>query len=258
MGNIFNKKLSEDNYIFNVIEVNEIRHNATKNVLEDLSKLSLYHIDQLADEYFNNNNDQILVDNNNINTVSQNASDIEYEKEAKREAYKTELILYEVHKQLKRRYGDKIVDTPKWYWNNVGGTYCRIAILAFTMNEYLALWGTNIQQTGFSGYYSSMDVYDIMVTGKMYSFYAESKSSNPVIYTPDDKISYLKRNTSKVYKLEPYTYMIDLGQGTITPSFWNGIIAPFIFNNQDWKSLLGQMDVPFDLIKQELYDKITK
>lgn len=255
MGSFFSKKADviEPKFIFNALEVNEIRQKSTQKALDRLSKLSFQELDKEAAEYFDNSKDQILVEGKDVNVYKEN-TDKQYDIEAKRNAYQVEMILNEVHKGLKERYGDKIVNTLKWYWNNVGGTYCRIAILAFTMHEYIALWGSNISQTGFSGYYPSMDVYDIMVTGKMYSFEADSKRSNPTIYTPDDKISYLKRSTSKVYQLEPYTYMIDLGQGQIASSFWSGVIAPFLFNNQDWRSLFGQISVPFERLEYELYN----
>jgi hypothetical protein len=158
-------------------------------------------------------------------------------------AYRTEQVLAAVHAALKAAYPQHVVDRPVWIWNNVGGIYARMAILACGLSEYVALFGTNVPQQGFSGYHTGMDVWDIMVTGSMWSYGAASTAANPLRYTPGERVSVLPRRETRYYTMDAFTYMIDYGRGSIARAFWQGILAPYFFINHDWESLKTQLGV---------------
>ena len=158
-------------------------------------------------------------------------------------AYRTELVLAAVHAALKAAYPQAVVDRPIWIWNNVGGIYARMAILACGLHEYVALFGTNVAQQGFSGYHAGMEVWDIMVTGAMWSYGASAMAANPLRYTPGGRVSVLSRSETRYYTMDAFTYMIDYGRGTIARAFWQGILAPYFFINHDWESLKTQLGV---------------
>jgi hypothetical protein len=146
-----------------------------------------------------------------------------------------------VHQALKERYPEHITTTLEWgNWNNVGTTFERIAIASCSTSEYVAFWGTNLPQTGFSGRYPHMEVWDIMMTGKMRSFGAAAAESNAITYEASEhRLSYLAPDSTRVYDLGPQTYMLDYGRGAIVTSFWQGVIRP-AFGNSDWGSAWGQ------------------
>lgn len=43
--------------------------------------------------------------------------------------------------------------------------------------------------------------------------------------------------------MDAYTYMIDYGRGAIPAAFWEGVIAPYLFTNEDWESFKTQLGV---------------
>jgi hypothetical protein len=155
-------------------------------------------------------------------------------------AFRTEIILDRIQQILMEKNPDKILENSDWSWNNVGDIYGRIKILYCSMNEYVALFGTQLPQEGFSGVYSSMFVYDIMVTGEMKSHGNSSEDAFPMTYRAGD-ISLLKKADSRFYNMGKYTYMIDYGRGNIATAVPQGIIEPYLFSNHDYASLRDQL-----------------
>ena len=82
-----------------------------------------------------------------------------------------------------------------------------------------------------------MDVYDIMLAGRMISY--SPKVEAPREYLPGD-ISLLSKGVTRTYTLDHYTYMIDYGRGNIAFAFNQGVIGPW-FNNHDNESLKVQL-----------------
>jgi C-8 sterol isomerase len=148
-----------------------------------------------------------------------------------------------VHAALKAAYPRHIVDQPTWLWNNVGGVFGRMAIISCSLTEYVVLFGTSTPQSGFSGYYTGMDVRDIMITGTMQSFGASPTAANPLVYTAEGRQSLLERKDTRYYTMDAYTYMLEYGHGSIPSAFWQGIIAPYLFTSHDWTSLRDQLGV---------------
>lgn len=221
-------------YAFQPERLESIRADATARVLAQLDSLSPQQLERDARAYFESSGSAA-----GLGTPPSDVAGADLENMVL--AYRAEMVINTVYHALKNAYPREIVDAPLWVWNNVGGVFARMAILSCSVSEYLAVWGADLPQAGFSGYYPEMEVYDIMMLGKMRSYGLRSRQSNPVIYTPGGRISVLKKRETRQYNFDSYTYMMDYGRGTIPAAFWQGIIAPYIFTSHDWDSLFGQL-----------------
>ena len=85
-----------------------------------------------------------------------------------------------------------------------------------------------------------MDVYDIMLKGKMVSYENYPAGALPLTYLSGD-VSLLKKGVTRYYSMESDTYMIDYGRGQIAMSFWAGVIAPAFYTSHDFKSMKDQL-----------------
>jgi hypothetical protein len=212
----------ESQFTFDAGELNQLREKATLEVDEFFSNTSQKVLSELAVSYFHQN---------------------EYKYGSPADllsAYRAETIIYRLHELLKVRYPGEILDELVWVWNNVGGIYARLAVVSCSMSEYIAFFGTPLEQTGYSGEYPYMDVYDIMISGEMYSHGPSSGEGFPQTYLEGD-VSLLKRNESRVYKMGKFSYMLDYGRGFVPAALWQGIIAPYLFVNHDSQSAKEQL-----------------
>lgn len=151
------------------------------------------------------------------------------------ETFKTELILTATYLVIKNCYGDAILNNPEWAWNQVGGIKARIRVMYASMHEYIALFGVNLAERGFSGLYDKMDVWDVMVCGRMLSYSNDPQGAIPRTYELGS-YSYLEKGVSRYYTMDDLTYMIDYGRGFIPAAFGQGVIEPALFVDHDWKS----------------------
>ena len=163
------------------------------------------------------------------------------------ESYKTDLVNAFVLKEFKERYPHLIFDKSKWMFNSVGGIYANMIILYCSPTEYIVLWGTTLRADNkFSGYYSFMNEFDVMVRGTMESHDVDAPGHASVIYRPiiQDGVESHTVDTSNLipknvrsYNLDAHTYMVSYAQGNIVKAFLPGAIMPGIFVNQDWGGL---------------------
>lgn len=154
-------------------------------------------------------------------------------------AQRFEALYANVHRRLREVYGDKILENPVRVINNVGGIYAIMEIYYCGTKEYLALFGTLLEQTGYSGSYSFMNVFDIMVDKTMVSHGIHKNTTVPVSYGPDE-ISFLPRKERRIYWMEAGAIMIDVGQGFTLPGVVDGVLRPYR-NNGDVRSLVDQL-----------------
>lgn len=154
-------------------------------------------------------------------------------------AHRYEGIAKILHRKLREVYGNKILPHPVRVINNVGGIFATMEIYNCSTREYLAGFGTMLEQTGYSGRYPYMKVWDIMVDGEMVSHGIEKNTSLPVTYGPGD-VSLLKKKERRIYTMTPGAMMIDYGRGFIVPAFNQGVILPYK-GNADWPSFKEQI-----------------
>ena len=132
-------------------------------------------------------------------------------------------MLKRVEELIKEEYSIAVRDEGIWTFNSVGGSLAEIKILFCSMNEYVSIWGAPMPTNGFSGRYKKMDVWDIMLDGKMESYapgeHEVTKYENGV------KDSFLPRGKGVHYRLlEGGAYMIDYGRGNLISSLNDGVI----------------------------------
>lgn len=216
-GHPVQKKNSD--FIFSPEELNQIGKQAVAEVDEDFARIRESVLIELANSFYG----------------QQKVTDAE-----KVSAYRTEVILDRTIQLLKQRYPQYITQKPVWVWNNVGGVFARMTILFCSFGEYLALFGSPMRQSGFSGEYHHMDVYDIMLQGKMVSYENYPSGALPLTYLSGET-SLLKKGVTRYYSMEPDTYMIDYGRGQISRALWQGVIAPAFYTSHDYKSMKDQL-----------------
>lgn len=124
---------------------------------------------------------------------------------------------------LQEQYPGKIRGELQWHYNYTGGTLGQMAIVYASLNEYILIFGTPIGAEGFSGRYSSMDVYDCMFAGEMRT-YMEGELT-PTVYLPGD-MALLERHKAKGYSMAPGTWMLEYTRGNTLFSLPQGLFAP--------------------------------
>ncbi len=129
---------------------------------------------------------------------------------------------------LETKYPGKIRHELQWHFNWTGGTLGQMAIVYASLNEYILIFGSPIGSEGFSGRYSSMDVYDCMFAGEM-TTYMEGQIERTV-YLPGD-MAVLERHKGKGYTMTPGTYMLEYTTGNTLFSLPTGLFAPFNVTN---------------------------
>jgi len=154
-------------------------------------------------------------------------------------AHRFEGIAKSVHERLRNIYKDKILEHPVRVINNVGGMWAVMEIYNCSTTEYVALFGSMFPQKGYSGLYPFMEVYDIMVDGKMVSHGIETDTTLPVTYEAGE-ISLLENSERRIYALETGAMMIDYGRGFIPAAMDQGIFTPYK-NNKDFASMRDQV-----------------
>jgi hypothetical protein len=166
-------------------------------------------------------------------------------------SHRFEGIAKNVHQKLREIYGNKILSKPVRVINNVGGIRAVMEIYNCSLNEYLALFGTILPQNGYSGSYGHMEVYDIMVDGQMISHGIEKETTLPYTYGPGE-ISLLEKNDRRLYGMSEGSWMIDYGRGFIPPALWEGVLLPYMSNNDSasMKDQLGQCAKSFFKVKR--------
>ena len=128
-----------------------------------------------------------------------------------------------IMQRLEERYPGKIRGELQWHFNYTGGTLGQMVIVYASLNEYILIFGTPIGAEGFSGRYSSMDVYDCMFAGEMRT-YTEG-DLQPTVYLPGD-MAVLERHHAKGYSMMPGTWMLEYTRGNTLFSLPQGLFAP--------------------------------
>lgn len=145
--------------------------------------------------------------------------------------------LIAAYEEFRKYYPELILENPIWSFNCVGGAFAEILIIYCSLNEYVVLWGSPLETMGHSGYYPKLDIYDVMLSGEMYSHLPGNKVDT---FRVSD-VSLLKKGQRRYWRLSENngegTYMIDYARGSI-PSLYKDL---FIIGHRritgDWKSI---------------------
>ncbi len=156
-------------------------------------------------------------------------------------------MLDEAQRRLHAAYPELITGPEEglWVFNSVGGSLEEIKLLFCSPSEYMALWGAPVDTNGFSGRYWGMDVWDIMLDGKMVS-YAPGGDHQTTTFANGggdastggvQQTSLLERGIGKHFTLQQGGYMIDYGRGDLVSSLIPGAILGHTYVTGDSYSL---------------------
>jgi len=161
-----------------------------------------------------------------------------------------------IHKRFMLAYPKLVLKNPDWGLNNVGGIYARQLIMMINFKEYICIWGAELAQSGFSGYYPHLNEGDVVISGLLKSAEFNSEESLIATYKFGDT-SELKNGRGRHYILSEGCYMISYGLHKNTQMwrvFYNGLIMPYLFQNGDTKSFLIQLgDSTRSILKWIIY-----
>ncbi len=155
-----------------------------------------------------------------------------------------------MRQELEKRHPGKIASSLKWTFNAAGNVVANIAVVYAAPNEYVAFFGTPIGDTGFSGYYTSADVWDCMVAGQMYTF--DPGQFEKSVYNAGDT-AYLPKGSRRVFRYVDSCWMIDYARGNIATMFPYGIINPAMYTTLDFKSAWEQISNYAELVLKSMF-----
>jgi hypothetical protein len=139
--------------------------------------------------------------------------------------------------ELARAYPGHIEQDPEWSFNLASGAVGMMAVLHASLSEYILIFGSSIGTGSFSGRYR-MDIYDIVMTGEMWT-YRESSFRRREEFKPGD-MARLERGDAKAYSITPDTWMLEYGRGIVPASLAVGL-GDAVFSSFDgttiWKTL---------------------
>ncbi len=110
-----------------------------------------------------------------------------------------------------------------WWFNSVGGSLASIQVLWCSPHEYVALWGSPVPTDGFSGRYDKLDVWDVMITGRMASYAPGEHTATWYENGGTHPTSFLSRGEGRHFSLQDGAYMIDYGRGWLPSAMRVGL-----------------------------------
>lgn len=147
-------------------------------------------------------------------------------------------VMDEAHRQLYAEYPNVMFPVnsteTQWAFNSIGGSLAEIRLLYASLWEYVALWGSPLASGGFSGRYGRLDVWDIMLGGRMRSYsptaedpdvfeYINKGEGSATCSAKTYQTSVLRHGEGRHFLIEDGTYMIDYGRGNILSVLSSGV-----------------------------------
>lgn len=167
------------------------------------------------------------------------------EREKMIEMYRIECLLKFIASKFHKRFPQDAIDSPRWAYNELGGSYARSYMLLANPCEYVTIWGTVLaKHSVFSGYYAHfLNEGDVMICGTMFSADPESELCYPRRYE-FGQTSELKATRRREYSMSDNCYMLSYGlhdHSNLMKTMFVGVIFPYLFQNNDTKSFNIQM-----------------
>jgi hypothetical protein len=155
------------------------------------------------------------------------------------ECYLLEMKLKFIHDRFIAAFPGKILtDFSRWGYQNIQGVSARQLVLLCTPVEYLCIWVISLESNGFSGAFPKLNEGDVMISGQVDSSDPETRLSAARSYT-FGQTSRLEPGRRRTQHIKKNTAMLSFGlhdSTMIGSTFWNGVIGPFLFENNDSKS----------------------
>jgi hypothetical protein len=115
--------------------------------------------------------------------------------------------------KLSRIYPD-LIDRGqrRWLASRAGGILGKLTFLHVGFSEYLLIFGTPAGTQGFSGRYSFMEVYKVILAGQIATYDLESNQIAPTVYRPGD-LGYMQKGEARGLDIAAGTWHLEYGRG---------------------------------------------
>jgi C-8 sterol isomerase len=134
-----------------------------------------------------------------------------------------ELVVEEIHADLRAEYRDHIVAEPEWVLNVAGGAMGHFMLLHSSITEYLMIFGTPIGTEGHTGRFFATD-YFFILEGEQWA-YAEGQMTRSE-YQPGD-MHVLPQGTAKGYRMPGACHALEYARGFIPSMLPFGLADAF-------------------------------
>ena len=115
--------------------------------------------------------------------------------------------------RLSRVYPDLIDNRRRrWIGSKAGGILGKVTFLHMGFMEYLLIFGAPAGTQGFTGRYSYMELYKVILAGRYTTYDLESEQIDPTVYLPGD-VSYMKKGEARGLEIESGSWHLEYGRG---------------------------------------------
>jgi len=147
-----------------------------------------------------------------------------------------------------RDYPGHIETRQEWLFNLAGGAVGMMTVLHASLSEYLILFGTSVGTEAFSGRYS-IDIYDWVLTGEMWTYTEETFGARTVSKPGDGAL--LRKGQAKGFRLAEDTWLLEYGRGPI-PTALPMALGDAVFSGMDPRTIVKTLAIYARLVTREL------
>ena len=159
------------------------------------------------------------------------------------EGIRMEETLFHIESMFNATFPHVALRNSDWCFNRIGGITPRQKMTLLHPKEYVCLWGTVLEQQGFSGCFPHLNEGDVMINGVMDSNDPESFQCIPRRYT-FGQTSYLNNTTRRHFYMGRHCYMLSFGLyngSNLLRTIFSALITPYLFEHNDWISFWVQI-----------------
>lgn len=151
----------------------------------------------------------------------------------------TDQMLRTIGDGLQRTYPDHVNTEQPWVFSLFGGTTGMLKVMHASITEYVAIYGSPVATSGFSGRYM-MEIHDTVLTGEMSTF-IEDRPMERDLFRPGEH-AVLPRGLAKGWSINNETWMLEYGRGLVPSGLPFGL-GDALFSAMDPATLWGTIRI---------------